>query len=493
MHEFFLKARPLKGSASIENLRHLRLKACVRSRVWDSELCELVRRPTLRLEQHTPCALWLRKTISLRGLVVVLIGVGVWRFVEDLGDCWSTNLAMKDRDSYVKIMADMAPAMPRAVRQSFVGSAKHVLFGTILNGLLICIPLVLLGKYFQVGNSWVFVLSLVGIVPLAERLGFVTEQLAYFTGPTVGGLLNATFGNATEMIICVFALRNNMIRVVQLSLLGSILSNMLLVLGCAFLFGGFATSKREQKFDKAAAHLNSSLLLMAVMCVLFPAALHATRTELHLGQSELTLSRITSCVMLVAYAGYIYFQLNTPPILREEDVEVAELTESEESQVDGWSAVFWLAVLTIFISILSGYIIDAIEGASEAWHIPVAFISVIILPIVGNAAEHMSAIIFAVRDNLDLSLAVAIGSSTQISMLVIPVCVILGWPMGVNMDLNFELFETAVLFISVLVVAFMLLEGTANYFKGVMLVLCYFVVGASFFVHVDPPVQVDNL
>jgi Ca2+:H+ antiporter len=167
----------------------------------------------------------------------------------------------------------------------------------------------------------------------------------------VGGLLNATFGNTTEMIICVFALRNNMVRVVQLSLLGSILSNMLLVLGCAFLSGGIANSKKEQKFDKVrgchhqinmiiflfysdhgsdvggdmywrcmqgAAHLNSSLLLMAVMCVLFPAALHATRTELHLGESELVLSRVTSCVMLVAYAGYIYFQLYNPRPLREE-------------------------------------------------------------------------------------------------------------------------------------------------------------------------------
>lgn len=130
--------------------------------------------------------------------------------------------------------------------------------------------------------------------------------------PPVGGLLNATFGNATEMIICVFALRSGMVRVVQLSLLGSILSNMLLVLGCAFLFGGLANSKKEQKFDKAAAHLNSSLLLMAVLCVLFPATLHATRTELHLGQSELALSRVTSAVMLVAYTGYIVFQLCNP-------------------------------------------------------------------------------------------------------------------------------------------------------------------------------------
>lgn len=410
-------------------------------------------------------------------------------------------MAMKNGNAdYEKTMADLAPSLPTlclpSVWRKFVESGKHVLFGTALNVLLVAVPMAILSSYLHIGNSWVFILSLIGIVPLAERLGFITEQLAYFTGPTVGGLLNATFGNATEMIICVFALRSGMVRVVQLSLLGSILSNMLLVLGCAFLFGGLANSKKEQKFDKAAAHLNSSLLLMAVMCMLFPATLHATRTELQRGKSELTLSRVTSCVMLVAYTGYIFFQLCNPsPSLRDEDIEVAvesAESESEESEVDAWSAMFWLTTVTIFISILSKYIVDAIEGASEAWHMPVAFISVIILPIVGNAAEHTSAIIFAVKDNLDLSLAVAIGSSTQISMLVIPVCALLAWPMGVNMDLNFELFETAVLFISVLVVAFMLLEGTANYFKGVMLVLCYFIVGASFFVHVDPPVQVHT-
>jgi len=226
--------------------------------------------------------------------------------------------------------------------------------------------------------------------------------------------------------------------------------------------------------------------------VLLPATLHATRTELHINESELMLSRITSCIMLLAYAAYIYFQLSSPPKLREEDVEtntVQSTETSEESQIDEWSALFWLAVLTILISILSEYLVDAIQGASEAWHTPVAFISVIILPIIGNAAEHTGAIVFAIKDNLDLSLAVAIGSSTQISMLVIPFCVILGWPMGVPMDLNFEMFETAVLFISVLVVAYMVLEGTANYLKGFMLVLCYCIVGASFFVHVDPPIH----
>ncbi|EPS66697.1 hypothetical protein M569_08080, partial [Genlisea aurea] len=173
----------------------------------------------------------------------------------------------------------------------------------------------------------------------------------------------------------------------------------------------------------------------------------------------------------------------------EEAVENNDTSSSDEDEVPeitNWEAIGWLAVLTIWISILSGYLVDAIQGASESMNVPVAFISVILLPIVGNAAEHASAIMFAMKDKLDISLGVAIGSSTQISMFLIPFCVIVGWFMGKPMDLNFQLFETTTLFITVLVVAFMLQEGHSNYFKGLMLILCYLIVAASFFVHVDP-------
>eukprot|EP01018_Ginkgo_biloba_P026900 Gb_15088 [translate_table: standard] len=339
--------------------------------------------------------------------------------------------------------------------------------------------------------GWVFFFSLLGITPLAERLGFVTEQLAFFTGPTVGGLLNATFGNATEMIISIYALQNGMIRVVQQSLLGSILSNMLLVLGCAFFTGGIIHYKKEQRFNKAAAVVNSGLLLMAVMGLLFPAVLHFTHTELHFGRSELALSRFSSCVMLVAYAFYLVFQLKShrnlyDPIAENERQNEGGSDEEDVAEISHWEAILWLAILTAWVSFLSGYLVNAIEGASDSWNMPVSFISVILLPIVGNAAEHASAIMFAVKDKLDISLGVAIGSSTQISMFVIPFCVVVGWIMGKPMDLNFQLFETATLFITVIVVAFMLQEGTSNYFKGLMLILCYMIVAASFFVHIDP-------
>ncbi|KAG6545499.1 hypothetical protein Mapa_013101 [Marchantia paleacea] len=366
---------------------------------------------------------------------------------------------------------------------------SEVVFGTKLCLLLLSIPFTFIAVHLELGRGYIFVSSLLAIAPLAERLGYVTEQLAFYTGPTMGGLLNATFGNATEMIISIFALRQNLIRVVQLSLLGSILSNMLLVLGCAFFCGGLTHRNEDQRFNQTAALVSSSLLLMAVMGLLFPAVLHATHTELHNFTSEITLSRFISVIMLVAYACYLFFQLKSHKQLYEEEpAGESEGDEDEDEAVLGyWNAIFWLGVITIVISVLSEYLVDAIEGTAETWNIPVAFISVVILPLVGNAAEHGSAIVFAMKDKLDISLGVAIGSSTQISMFVIPFCVVVGWAMGKDMDLDFEIFETATLFITVLVVAFLVQDGRANYFKGLMLILCYFIVGASFFGHMDLP------
>ncbi|XP_031737449.1 vacuolar cation/proton exchanger 5 isoform X1 [Cucumis sativus] len=385
-------------------------------------------------------------------------------------------------------------------------SMKIVIFTNKLNFLMPFGPIAILVDELAGHNlrslcgfqSWVFLLSLLGIIPLAERLGYATEQLAFYTGPTAGGLLNATFGNATELIISIFALRSQMIRVVQLSLLGSILSNMLLVLGCAFFCGGIVFNKKEQTFNKATAVVNSGLLLMAVMGLLFPALLHYTHSEAHFGKSELALSRFSSCIMLLAYAAYLFFQLmsqmNLYSSVYEEETHSEESSDEDEApEISKWESVIWLSILTVWISVLSKYLVDAIEIASESLKIPVSFISVILLPIVGNAAEHASAIMFAMKDKLDISLGVAIGSSTQISMFGIPFCVVTGWIMGQPMDLNFQLFETATLFITVIVVAFLLQEGTSNYFKGLMLILCYLIVAASFFVHVDPPLSENKL
>ncbi|KAL5214819.1 hypothetical protein ABZP36_003971 [Zizania latifolia] len=314
-------------------------------------------------------------------------------------------------------------------------------------------------------KGWVFPLSLLGIIPLAERLGFATEQLALFTSPTVGGILNATFGNATELVISIHALRSGKLRVVQQSLLGSILSNLLLVLGCAFFSGGLSCGKTMQTFSKADAVVNSGLLLMAVMGLLIPAALYYSYSEVHFGKSELALSRFSSCIMLVAYASYIYFQLSNSRQRDQASVRGSQNDggddDEEVPEISKWEAITWLAVFTAWISLVSDYLVDAIDGASKAWNTPVAFISAVLLPIVGNAAELASAVMFAMKDKLDISLGVAIGSSTQISMFGIPFCVVLGWMMGKPLDLNFHLFETATLLTTVLVVSFFLQVGSS--------------------------------
>ncbi|XP_068658641.1 vacuolar cation/proton exchanger 3-like [Aristolochia californica] len=411
----------------------------------------------------------------------------------------SSPLAKKIHPSDLGPLSHVSDMMmpPKRTQNRLIQNFQIVVLGAKINALLPFGPAAIILHYLTKKSGWVFFFSLVGITPLAERLGYATEQLAFYTGPTVGGLLNATFGNATEMIISLYALKHGMIRVVQQSLLGSILSNMLLVLGCSFFIGGLCHHKKDpfnkdQVFNKASAVVNSGLLLMAVMGIMFPAVLHFTHSEVHFGKSELALSRFSSCIMLLAYACYLYFQLKSQQTqYRPIDEEVPENSEDDSDEeevpeITQWEAIGWLAGLTLWISVLSGFLVDAIEGASESWNMPVAFISVILLPIVGNAAEHASAILFATKNKLDITLGVAIGSSTQISMFVIPFCVVVGWILGLRMDLNFQLFETATLFITVLVVAFMLQEGTANYFKGLMLILCYLIVAASFFVHVDP-------
>ncbi|KAJ6849294.1 vacuolar cation/proton exchanger 3-like isoform X2 [Iris pallida] len=405
----------------------------------------------------------------------------------------STKAYTPEMLNHIGTLSDSTRSIsPSTTLGRLLRSISIVIMSAKINVLLPFGPVSIILHYLTKKHELVFFFSLIGIIPLAERLGYATEQLAFYTGPTVGGLLNATFGNATEMIIAIYALKSGLLRVVQQSLLGSILSNMLLVLGCSFFSGGIVHCKKDQVFNKATAVVNSGLLLMAVMGLTFPAVLHFTHSEVQYGKSEVSLSRFSSCIMLVAYGSYLVFQLKSHsnlynPIDNQEEGQTGDDSGEEEvPEVTLWEAIAWLAVLTVWISVLSEYLVDAIEGASESLNMPLAFISVILLPIVGNAAEHTSAIMFAMKDKLDITLGVAIGSSTQIAMFVIPFCVVVGWIMGKQMDLNFQLFETATLFITVLVVAFMLQEGTANYLKGIMLILCYLIVAASFYVHVDP-------
>ncbi|KAK3226146.1 hypothetical protein Dsin_006008 [Dipteronia sinensis] len=368
---------------------------------------------------------------------------------------------------------------------------QEVILGTKLSVLFPAIPLAIVAHRFGFGRPWIFALSLLGLTPLAERVSFLTEQIAYFTGPTVGGLLNATCGNATELIIAIFALSQHKIDVVKYSLLGSILSNLLLVLGTSLLCGGIANLKKEQKYDRRQADVNSLLLLLALLCHVLPLLFRYAggASPALTADPTLQLSRASSIVMLISYVAYIIFQLGTHRQLFEaqEDSEDDDDVNSEEVPVIGfWSGFAWLVGMTVVIAILSEYVVGTIEDASESWGISVSFISIILLPIVGNAAEHAGAVIFAFKNKLDISLGVALGSATQIAVFVVPLCVIVSWIMGIKMDLDFDIIETGSLAISIIVTAFTLQDGTSHYMKGLVLLFCYVVIGACFFVLKSP-------
>ncbi|XP_024967076.1 vacuolar cation/proton exchanger 3-like isoform X1 [Cynara cardunculus var. scolymus] len=387
--------------------------------------------------------------------------------------------------------------VPCATIRNFLANLQEVILGTKLAILFIAIPLAIAAKYLGFARPWVFSLSLLGLMPLAERVSFLTEQLSYYTGATVGGLLNATCGNATELIIAIFALMENKVDVVKYSLLGSILSNLLLVLGTSLLCGGIANVSVEQKFDRKQADVNIALLLLGLLCHLLPLMYRyaSLETPLATAAATLNLSRASCIVMLVAYLAYLVFQLFTHRHIFEsqEDEDGMGASEEETPVIGFWSGLIWLIGMTAVISLLSEYLVDTIEEASTSWGISVSFISIILLPIVGNAAEHAGAVIFAFKNKLDITLGVALGSATQISVFVVPMSVIVAWIVGIKMDLDFNLLETGSLALTIIATAFTLQDGTSHYLKGVVLLLCYFIIGASFFVSVSPIAPGDDV
>ncbi|CAA7014758.1 unnamed protein product [Microthlaspi erraticum] len=384
--------------------------------------------------------------------------------------------------------------------KDFLANLQEVILGTKLAILFPAIPAAIIGTYCGFSQPWIFGLSLLGLTPLAERVSFLTEQLAFYTGPTLGGLLNATCGNATELIIAILALTNNKVAVVKYSLLGSILSNLLLVLGTSLFCGGIANLRREQRFDRKQADVNFFLLLMGLLCHLLPMLLgyvaHEGTPAAVISDMSLNLSRASSIVMLMSYIAYLVFQLWTHRQLfdaQDQEDEYDDSVEEETAVIGFWSGFSWLVGMTLVIALLSEYVVATIENASETWGLSVSFISIILLPIVGNAAEHAGAIIFAFKNKLDISLGVALGSATQIGLFVVPLTIIVAWILGINMDLNFNLLETGSLALSIIITAFTLQDGTSHYMKGLVLLLCYIIIAICFFVDKIPQKQPNGV
>ena len=375
-----------------------------------------------------------------------------------------------------------------------------------VNYLAIFVPLGIAAGVLGWSPNAVFWINFLAIVPLASILAFATEELAEHVGETVGGLLNATFGNAVELIVSIIALKDNQIRIVQASMLGSILSNLLLVLGCCFIAGGL--TRVQQTFNQTVAQTMSSLMALACSALLIPAAFHASLPVSKKskdgfpvpGSSDqlvLSLSRGVSIILLIVYMLYLLFQLKTHKQLFEEQANEADdviITASTSQSFDDnkvkeplpiISSFTVLVIATILVSICADYLVGSIDNIVESSGLSKTFIGLIVIPIVGNAAEHATAIIVAMKDKMDLAIGVAVGSSLQIALFVTPFMVVVGWICDVPMSLYFSTFETAILFVSVFISNLCILDGESNWLEGMLLIATYLIVAISFFYYPD--------
>lgn len=361
---------------------------------------------------------------------------------------------------------------------------REILFHNWVNVLLVFVPLGIIAGAVNWPPIAVFALNFLAIIPLASLLSFATEELAAKLGQTIGGLLNATFGNAVELIVSIVALKNNEIRIVQASMLGSILSNSLLVLGCCFLFGGYG--RKGQSFNTTVASTMSSLMAVASTSLVIPATLYGvlnTSKSSDTEQQIRLLSHGTAIILLVLYVMYLYFQLHSHASLfdapdeashNNADIESGNANHSqdhsqkEEPLLTPWTAAMVLVLITIAVSICAEYLVDSINAVVATVHISKTFIGLILIPIVGNAAEHVTAVIVARKNKMDLAIGVAIGSSLQIALGVTPFLVILGWIIDRHMTLHFQMFETVVLFLSVIVVNYLIQDGESKDRKSVV-------------------------
>lgn len=361
-----------------------------------------------------------------------------------------------------------------------------------VNLLLVFVPLGIIAGALHWDPAAVFTLNFFAIIPLASLLSFATEELAAVMGQALGGLMNATFGNAVELIVSIIALKDHQIRVVQASMLGSILSNILLVLGCCFFIGGLRYP--EQSFNSTVASTMSSLMTIASASLIIPATLYAalSHSKSSAEKNILILSHGTAVILLVLYVMYLYFQLRSHSHLFEEanesDTENADGSDAEEEEhriLSPLAATVALILVTILVAVCADYLVGSIDSIVEKTGMSKTFIGLVLIPIVGNAAEHVTAVVVAYKNKMDLAIGVAIGSSLQIALFVTPFLVILGWIMNINMTLHFQIFETVAFFIAGLVVTFLIQDGKSNYLEGGMCLGMYLILALAFYVYPD--------
>jgi Ca2+:H+ antiporter len=319
----------------------------------------------------------------------------------------------------------------------------------------------------------VFTAAALAIIPLSMLLGKGTEEISMHAGPAFGGFLNASLGNLAELIITILALREGLVGVVKASITGSVLGNLLLILGASLLAGGIG--RIRQSFNRTAAGVYASMLVLAIVGLGVPSVFALTHPQVP-GGAPLTLSVVVAVLMLGIYVSQLIFSFRT-----HRSVVAAEIADDHPPQ---WSRRLALGVLVgsaLLIGLEAEILVSALEPTIETLGWSEIFVGLVVIPIVGNAAEHATAIWVATRDKMDLAMGIAIGSSTQVALLVAPVLVLVALAMGTPMDLVFTPFEMVSLGMAVAIVSLISLDGETNWLEGAQLLTVYAILAVAFY------------
>ena len=368
-----------------------------------------------------------------------------------------------------------------------------------LDWLLVFVPVAILLRFVPAleNPTALFVVSCIAIIPLAGWMGRATEHLAEHLGSGIGGLLNATFGNAAELIIALFALSKGLTGVVKASITGSIIGNILLVLGLSFLAGG--VKFRRQEFNRVAAGVSATALTLGAIALVIPTVFHQAAALVPVEQGGWTrekeqgLSLAIAIVLFATYALTLVFTLVTHRELFGGDEtkgaaraagEERTRMEAEEGAHAPWSvgkAVGVLVGATAFVALISEFLVGAIEDARGALGLTEVFVGVIVVAVIGNAAEHSSAILMAMRNKMDIAIGIAVGSSLQIALFVAPLLVFASYLFGTPMDLEFTVPEVVAVVASIIIVEQISSDGESNWIEGLQLLSVYAVLAVLFY------------
>lgn len=345
----------------------------------------------------------------------------------------------------------------------------------ILKFMLLFVPISFIGKFLNFSPTIMFILAALSIIPLAGIMGEGTEEISSYTGPKIGGFLNATFGNATELIISFFALKSGLFEVVKSSIAGSIIGNILLVLGASMFIGGL--KHKTQNFNINVVETTSSMLLFSLIGLCVPAFFTHTINPNLLNTRYEGLSLVVAIVMFILYILSLIFSFFTHK-------DLYATTTEEEGHESKWSLKKSIAILiitTVIIAIESEFLVGGIEDITSKLGLSEFFVGIILIPIIGNAAEHSTAITMALKNKMDVAIEIALGSSLQIILFVAPVLIFLSL-LFTPMSIIFNPFELVSLIASVIIANKVASDGQSNWLEGAQLMAVYFIIAAGFFI-----------